>query len=148
MVASLILAGVAAATSAAGAIYKGQAEGKAADYNSQIANQQAVLARQQGAEQSRRFDIQSRRDMGSIRSGFGGSGVSMAGSVLDVLGESAANAELDSLTIQHGAELKARGYESDARMSRFRGKTARTSGFLSASGELLKGASSMVKKQG
>jgi hypothetical protein len=122
---------------AGGDIYQGNAAGAAADYNAQMADQNAVLARQQAAEEARRASIVAAKHIGQISADAGASGVAHEGSVLDVLRESAANAELNRRTILSQGDYKAYGFESNARLDRFHGHVARVSGYLNAAGDLL-----------
>ena len=56
-------------------------------------------------------------------SSYAASGVSMEGSALDVLEFSAANAELDALTIRYESEMEARSYRKEADLERMRLKS-------------------------
>lgn len=133
---SLIGTGVQAYSS----MKQGQAAEQAANYNANVAAQNAVASRQQAVEDERGFRVQTRQMLGDIRSGYAASGVTLEGSPEDVLYQSASNAELDALKIRHGGELKAMGYENSAALSIMEGANARDSGYLSAAGILLKGS--------
>ena len=80
---------------------------------------------------------------GKLLAGYGASGVTLEGTPLDVLEESAANAELDALTIRHQGELAARGYENTATLDTFAASGARTGGYISAVDELLTGGAKL-----
>lgn len=135
-----IAAGAAAASSAVGAIYEGNAKAGAAEYNATVADQNAKLSSQQGAENERRTRVMGRKVLGSIRAGYGASGVTMEGSATDVYEESAATAELDALTARHSGEVKAYEYENEAKLERFRAQTSRVSGYLGGASSLISGA--------
>lgn len=124
-----------------GALQQGKAASNAAKFNASVADRNALIARQQAEEDVNRQRRDTRRRMGSIRARFGASGVDLAGSPLDVIEDSAAEAELDALTIQHQGELKAQGFDINASMSRTRAKTERQAGFMRAGTALLSGAS-------
>lgn len=137
-----VIAGIASIASgglqAAGAITKGNAEADAANYNAQVAASNAGLATQQAAEDERIFRIQSRGQIAEQRAGYAASGVqSQEGNAVDVLGESASNAELDALKIRHGGEVKANAYQQEAYSATRRGELASLGGGLSAAGTLL-----------
>ncbi len=112
------------AVNAKAAIMEGQAAAAAAEYNEKQALDNANLSRLQSAEDVRRLRVMARKQIGSARAASGASGVALDGSALDVLEESAANAELDALTLKHQGDVKAYGFESDARLERFRKRSA------------------------
>lgn len=133
----IIAAGVGGLMSAVGAIQQGSAARQAGEYNAQVAGQNSALALQQGTEEARRYRIQARKQIGDMRANYGASGVQMEGSPLDYLEESAASAELDALSIEHGANVKAAGFGNEASSSRYEGRQAQKSGYFSAAGSLL-----------
>lgn len=118
----------------------GEAASVASKARASSLEENAILARRQAAEEERRFRIAAKKRIGTLRANIGGSGVTIEGSPLDVLEESAVNSELDALTIRHGGEVTARGFLNKATLTRFAGKTARESARLSAVGTLIKGA--------
>ena len=105
--------------------YAAQAEAQAADYNAQLARQNATLARQQYGEEERRFRERGAKQIGAIRAQLGATNLSLEGSPMDVIEDTAANLELDALTIRHRGELEALGYESEAQLADFRAANAR-----------------------
>ena len=152
MAVPLMIAG--AAVSAIGSIQQGRAANQAAQYNAAVMDRNAViqsnnaiLARQQGVSASEQQRKDAARKMGAMRAGYAASGVQMEGSPLEVLGASAAAAELDTLNTVYNGELKARGLENDAQglretanLDRMRGKNAQTQGYFNAASSLLTGA--------
>lgn len=133
----------AAAVSAVGAISQAAAASNAADFNATIAQQNADIARQQGAADQERQKRLAIKALGDITAGYGASGVSMEGSPLDVLAESARQAELDYQTIGYNAELKAMGYTNTATLEQYKGQAAETAGYLQAGSSLLGAASNV-----
>lgn len=132
-----------AVVSAVSAIRQGNAAEAAANFNAQIAEQNAVAARQQSAAQAKQIERENYMRLGSIRAAQGKSGgASGEGSVLDVLAYSAAQGELDKQNAVYGGEMSARGYTNTASLDRYRGDTALTAGYMKAGTELLSGASS------
>lgn len=75
-----------------------------------------------------------------MRAAYGASGVSLEGSPLDVLENSAAEAELDALTIRYKGKVGAMGSESEAATQRARASNAKTEGYYNAGTALLGGA--------
>ena len=122
-----------------GAIRQGNSQANAYQYNAAQATNQATYATQAAAENERRQRILSRQAIGGARAGYGASGVTLEGTPLDVLESSAANAELDALTIRHQGALAAAGYTNTANLDTFSASGARTGGYISAADELLKG---------
>jgi len=97
------------------------------------ADNAADQAKQAARENARRQSVEARKRIGLMRANYGASGVSIEGSPLDVLEESAANAELDRLTILHGGSVEAGRY-------RAAGKAAFAQGISGAANDLLGGA--------
>lgn len=127
------------AISAIGSINQGKADAMAGEYNAQTAEQNAKYSLTQSAENERRQRIVSKKFLGDIRSTYGASGITADASALDILEESAANAELDALTTRHEGQVKAAGYMSDARFSRISGENAKRSAYLKAAGYVASG---------
>lgn len=141
--APMILMAVSAAVTAVGQIRQAQATSAAANYTAQVADRNALVARQQSEADAHRQRAVSARRLGSIRAAYGASGVTMEGTPLDLLEDSAAQAELDAITTRYKGEVAAIGYEGEAQLARFRAKQARREGNLSAATTLLGAASRM-----
>lgn len=137
-----------AALSAASVVAQARAQSMAASYNSQAAERNAVLSKEQAGEDERQFRVFARKQLGDIRASYGASGVSLEGSPMDILAEGAAAAELDALRIRHGGEIKALGYQSDATLSKFASEATMKGGYLSAAGTLLKSGSNIYSSYG
>lgn len=142
----MMIAGTA--ISAIGAIRAGQAQAAAANYNAQVAERNAFISRDQAAADEQRQRIQARRKLGAMRAAYGASGISLEGSPLDVLEDSAAEAELDALTIRYKGEIGAMGYEAEAGAQRARAQNAKTESYYNAGAALLTGASNYYMKRG
>lgn len=142
----MMIAGTA--ISAIGAIRAGQAQAAAANYNAQVAERNAFISRDQAAADEQRQRIQARRKLGAMRAAYGASGISLEGSPLDVLEDSAAEAELDALTIRYKGGVGAMGYEAEAGAQRARAKNATTESYYNAGAALLTGASNYYLKRG
>lgn len=137
MVLPLLVA--AAGLQAAGTLKAGMDANAAGKYNAKKAKRAAAVSRDQAAAAMIRQDKEARKAMGAMRAAYGAAGVTVEGSPLEVLAESAANAELDRLTIKYRGELAAQGYESDAALSKFEGKSALTGSLFKAAGTILGG---------
>lgn len=139
----LILGSIAAAGgifNAIGNIKKGSAAKNAAEYNADLAFKNAEDTLALGAEEERRVRVIARKQIGQSRANIGASGIQIDASALDVLQESAANAELDALGVRYQAFKKAEAFRADAALSRMGGAAARASSLFGAAGSILTGA--------
>lgn len=126
--------------SAVSALRQGQAAKSAADYNAQINQQNAALAQQEAADQARQQDRENYLRLGAIRAAQGKSGgVADEGSVLDVLGDAAAQGELEKQNILYRGTLRARGFSNTAALDTYGGGNAVTASYWKAGSELLSG---------
>ena len=128
--------------SAIGAMQQGQAAKSAADYNATIATQNAAIARRNAADKATQADRETYLRLGQIRANQGASGGNAGeGSVLDVIGDVAAQSELERQQIIYQGELQARGFQNDATLETFSGDTKQNASYWKAGSELLSGAS-------
>lgn len=125
--------------SAVGAISQGVQASNAADYNAAVARNNALAARQQASANAEAQGRESRRRLGAMRAAYGASGVTMEGSPLDVIEQSAMEAELDRQNILYSGELKASGYEGTSELEEAKGSSAMTGSLFSAGSSLLTG---------
>jgi hypothetical protein len=122
----LILGLGGTAISAVGQIKSGNAAEGAAEFNANIALEDAAIK-----EKQQRYTDQ--RTLSSGRAIVGASGVQMSGSPLDVMAESARQAELDALIIRRGGQL-------EAESTRLAGKQQKQASRYSAASTILTGA--------
>lgn len=131
----------ATAVQVVSSIQQGKAAKAAGDYNATVARQNAQMEREQTALATAQADREGRLRLGAIRAAQGASGGAAGeGSVIDVLGDVAAQNELERQNIAYRGESKARGYEGTARLEKAMGRTAVTSSYLKAGKELLSGS--------
>ena len=135
------LAAAGAGLNIFGAIQQGEDEKRAANFNADQAEREAIQTLTTAKEDERRLRAITRKEIGSMRANVGASGVTMDGSILDILQESAANAELDALSIKNQGEMKSTALRNDARMQRYYGETAGSRALLGALGGAVGGAS-------
>jgi hypothetical protein len=128
-----------AATSAYAANQNAKAQRDSDVFNAGIAEQEAVVAREQAGQAAELQRRESRKVIGSMRANAGASGLT-DGSMFDVLEESASMAELDRQTILYQGELKARGYQNTAALDRASGRNAIQQGQLQSASSILTGA--------
>lgn len=129
-----------AAVSAIGALRQGEASAAASRYNAQIAEQNAQIARQNAADKAKQQQREAYLRLGAIRAAQGRSGGDAGqGSVLDVLGDVAAQNELEKQRILYEGEMAARGYTNTANLDRAQADSAESGSWLKAGSELLQG---------
>lgn len=129
-----------------GQMQQADASEKAGKMNAAQDLQNAQASRAQGADEQRRLRIQTRKALGSIKAGYGASGISMEGSAMDVLMESSANAEMDVWTVGHNSEMQARQYENQAKMDLYKGTIGAGNSQMGAAAQLLKTGSDVYSK--
>ena len=128
---------VGTALSAVSSIRQGNAAKASADLQAGVLQQQAASERTRSAADERDFRANQSRVLAARRAAMGASGVSQAsGSPLLVAEDFASEAELQALRIRGGGEIRATRAEQQAKLQRFQGQQAQTSGFL-RSGSLL-----------
>lgn len=133
-----VMMAVSAGVQAIGAIQQGRAAKRAADYNAAIDTQNAQIAREDAALQAAQQDRENRLRAGAIRAAGGASGLT-SDSVFDVLGDAAAQGELQKQYILYQGEQRARGYVNTASLERMSGKQALSSSYFQAGSDLLSG---------
>jgi len=139
----ITLAAVSAGVGAIGAIQSAQANRDAANHNRDIANRNALISRQQGEAQALQLKRDQMRRMGAARANVGASGVAAEGSALDVLEESAFNAEMDQMTLKYNTQLRMMGFGDQASQFSAEASNAMSAGYMKAGSALLTGASSI-----
>lgn len=130
-----------AAVAAYSAIQQGKAADAAGEYNRVISDQNAAIARSDALAQAEQVKRENYMRLGSIRAAQGKSGgVAGEGSVLDVLGDTAAQGELERQNVIYQGEQRARGFVNTGQLEQFKGDTARETSYYKAGSELLGGA--------
>jgi hypothetical protein len=144
---------IGAGIAALGAISQGQAqqragkaEEQAAAMNATIAARDAAIVRDQAKADVALLQREKVRNIGAARAQYGASGVTLDGSPLDILEQSAYNAELDKQTILYKAEVEATGYLDSAALERMRGTNARREGNARAGSTILLGGAQAVNR--
>ena len=149
---AITLADAAAVTSAVigagGALAQGQAQSQAASYNARIAENSAANARAAAAVEAERERRRAFQITGAQSAAYAKGGVTASGSALDVIGDTAAQAEYDALLVTYGGEMKAANAQGEAGAQRFMGDAATRSSYFSAGSSILTGASRLRGRQG
>lgn len=139
------LGGAAGAT---GSVMQGFAAKQQAEYNASVAEAHAAAARAQAALDESTSRKKSAMLLGTIRARAAANTGEVSGSALDVLADSAAEAELEALTLRYQGEVRARAMESEAAIERKRGKSAVLEGFVGAGTRLLTAGNYAMKAYG
>lgn len=159
MAISAIFTAIGGVISAVGAIQSANAQAAASEYDAQISERNRVIADQNrkhnvelaliDAEDKRRDNA---RNMSTIRAAYGGSGLDLAGSPLDVLEDTALEQELDVRRTEYEGRVKNREggmqmqeFKEKATLSRMEAKNAKKAGILSAFGYLANAGASLTK---
>lgn len=136
LVTPLMLAGTV--MSAVGAVQSGTAQTNAALYNARLNEMNAGVALDQAGADVVRFHRQNVKTTGAIVAGFGASGGSE--DALAVLGDTAAQMNLDENTVKYQGQLRAFGYGQSAGLDRLQAQNAGQQGALHGASNLLTGA--------
>ena len=139
LVTPLMLAGTV--MSAVGAVQSGTAQTNAALYNARLDEMNAGVALDQAGADVARFRRQNTKTTGSIVAGLGASGDT--GDALAVLGDTAAQMNLDENTIKYQGQLRAFGHEQSAQLNRMQAKTAGQQGALHSAANFLTGVGNL-----
>lgn len=154
----LALSGVGAVTSAVGAGEQASANADAYRYQSQVAENNKILAQQnaktaeaEGAAKSAVQGLQAKAKLGGILAAQSASGVDVnSGSAVDVRTSQSELNQMDALTIRADAARKAYGYETQANsfgaqstLDTASADSAGTAGDFAIGSTLLSGASSL-----
>lgn len=131
-----------------GAVRQGNANANVAEYNASISEQNASIVEAQGAEQARRSLVNTHKLIGAQQAAYGASGVASDGSAMDVMRASAAQGELNALTLKNNAAIKANAYRNEANLDRYRGNNDKIAGYMNAASTGLMGGSKMSGMSG
>ena len=140
---SAIGTGVGAVTSAVGAAQQGKAAQNLANYNAQIAKNDAIAARQKAEFDATAQERKAKLFGGTQRASMAATGGELL-DMQDVVDMSAEEAELENLAIRYGGDMGYRAGQQRADISRFEGSVAKQKAQGKAAGSLLTGASSVA----
>ena len=145
--------GSVAEGNAKSAAYKGEA--KSHDYNARVADLNAGMSYEQGSQQEEQARRDSRQQLGEQRAAVAQSGTGFGGSNADVIRQSTTNAEMDALNIRYGADVEAVGYKNTAQAERYNAalsrnaaKSAKKSGYLNATANIIGGVTDYARGRG
>jgi hypothetical protein len=155
-IASAVIAVAGAAITGYGEYEQGQAAKKSANYNSEIAANNATIAQQTatraanaGEEQAAVSEQKTRATVGAIKANQAAGNIDVnSGSAVDVRSSAEELGELDALTVRSNAAKTAYGYQTQAasytaqsQLDKFQGNNAAIAGDIGAAGSILGGVS-------
>ena len=137
MAETTLLLALAGAASTAGTAVGGLAQARQAEFQAEIAEQQAARERALAQRQAQDFRRAQSRLSGRARAGRAGSGVTGAGSSLLVEEDIAAETELGALDILNNGLVSATRLEQEARLRRMQAERGRSDVFARTTASLL-----------
>lgn len=133
------------AIGAEGALLKGQMTANSLNAQADQERIQAEEAKQAGAYNVFRQQMQATQSLGRATAAYGASGVASGStSEQSVLMAGAMNSELDRQNILHGANMKAVQYENQASLNKFGANSALEGSYFSAIGSVLGGGQTQL----
>ena len=135
-----VLVAASTAVSAVSTIQQGKAQRKAAEYNAQVNEQNAIAAKNKAKYDESIHRERIKRLLSSQKAAIGASGLNLSGSPLLATLDTAEKGELDALAIRYGGTVAANKYKSAAGAYRMKGKSAQTTSYYNAGTTLLSGA--------
>lgn len=131
--------------SAFGSLVQGQQTANQLDYNAQVQTNNANLALTAAASNAAKQSVSATRMLGNMSAGYAANGVTQtSGSVMAVMGASAANAELDRQNILYGGQVKAVNYENQASLDKTGATNAINASYFNALSSLVGGGAGML----
>ncbi len=122
-------------------------ENEVGEYNAQVLEQRAQAERASNTllEYQKRKTLKAR--VGTQVSLYAKSGIKMTGSPIEVLTDGIANAEMDMAIDKYNSEVAARGYRSQADMTRYEASRKASTGYAGAAGTFLSTAATLYLSQ-
>jgi hypothetical protein len=126
-------------TSAFGEIEAGKADSAILRRNAALSQQAGVTRQRQAAIEADRVREEGESFKSSQEAAFAASGVTLEGSPMQALLETARNVETDALNVRYGGDVEAQQLREKATSQRFEAKVRRRQGINRAAGTLLGG---------
>jgi hypothetical protein len=135
-----IAAVASTAIGAYSAYSQGQSQREMANYNAQMAQLQGQREQEAAAAKAELYQQDAKRRLATMRASYLASGVSMEGTPLLTLMESAQEAAKNEVRIRRQGEMASWGLLSEANLAKMQGRSAYTQGLFGAGSSLLGGA--------
>lgn len=154
---------VSAVAGVAGSLAQGGAQSAAANYQAQVATNNAILAGEQatmasqaGYEQTAEKSLQGAQQLGQIKAAMGANNVDInTGSNVNVIGSQRAASQLASQTVQANAQKAVFGYQNQqqqyadqANLYKAQAQSDQTAGMIGAATHIIGGLGSVVSGGG
>lgn len=123
-------------------------QSQAAEYNASIARQNAQTALEQGNANEEAQRRKARVALGAQRAAIAEAGIGTSGSASDLVRQSAAAAELDALNIRYGAQLQSTGYLNNAALDDWQARQYRKNASAATSAARLNAGASVLSSFG
>ncbi|MEN6537911.1 MAG: hypothetical protein ABFD60_07775 [Bryobacteraceae bacterium] len=124
---------------AVGSFHATRIEKQAAEYEAEKAAISDYLTRQAGASQERDIRKEGRLTLGTQAAQTRASGITMEGSPLEVMADSAAENELQAQRVRYSTEVTVRGYQDIFEMRKYESKMLTRNMFNRAGASFLQG---------
>lgn len=132
---------------AAGSAVSGIAASNAANYNAEVQQQQAHTALEQGAIQAGNAAETSKQRVAAASAGMLENGTELTGSNSSLLDEMTAQGKLDEMTAVYSGQVKATGYQNQAKLYQSQAGSDLLGGFMGAGSKLMTGAADFYKNR-
>lgn len=133
---------------AAGALSSGAQQSALSEYNAKVSEANALATKQASLEEEDKHRQNAHRLLSDQAGTFAASGVDLEGSPLEIMSQTAAQAERDAITIRNSGSVAEAQQRSQAAMDRLSAKSATSSSYWKAGSSLLTGVSSMSRIYG
>jgi hypothetical protein len=140
------MAVVGTGLTAFGQIQQGRAAKKAGAYNAAVARNEAIFQERRAAAEAKQSAREAKKLRGTQRARLAAAGQE-GPTALNLLAESAEQAELDRQIILMGGDVRAGSARSRAGLAEFEGDAAYRAGLVGAGGTILTSASKFKKKK-
>lgn len=137
------LAVVGTAISAGGSIMQGQQQAALAEAQAGAYEQQAGADRRAASYEITQEQRRQAQAMAAARAQVATSGVTAAGSPTEALSYQAGEFQMDLEAIKYGSQLRQNNLKTQADISRFQGKQAKTASFINAGSNFISGISQL-----
>lgn len=144
MYGAMAMMAIGTGMSAYGQVQQGRSQSTAAEYNAKLARRNAKSAKKNAEYEAGQKRKETKRLLGKQRVLYGKAGVTMEGSPLDVLQETAAQGEMDALMIERGYAQRTASYLSQVKLAQMRARGYRQQGYYGAGSTLLTGGGKVV----
>jgi hypothetical protein len=141
---AVAMTAIGTGVSAYGQIQQGKSQAAQAEYNAKLAKRNAKSARESAEYEARQKRRGTARLIGRQRALYAKAGVTMEGSPLDVLQETAAQGEMDALMIERGYAQQEAAYKSQSELAKMRARNYRQQGYFGAGSTLLTGGGQIM----